>query len=283
MITFITPESREANLPPSTKCSAAKGGRTPTGIARKMRPWRRSRSGSSLAPRKAGRPQRNETVPSFHPTQYPLDGVEDSPIKNSYSLRTRSPLHQRVQCSGGRPDSYGNSEEDETLEAQPKRLIPRPEESRTTAAKRNGPLSSPHPLPTGWGLKIDLSQTPTGRELNLPHIKECSAAEGDRIQREIAGRVRPRKHEEAHRTPRGKRAPAAKRNGPLSSLHPITKGWNQFSISSPPKQKNPPPASHQQGIFLILQGTQHRTPTHRQSQTQDSPSTSPTRDSWPPR
>gem|GEM_PF-4411904 len=48
----------------------------------------------------------------------------------------------------------------------------------------------------------------------------CSAAKGRLLR--IGGRMRPRRHEEAHRSPRGKRPPVAKRNEPITP-HPTQK------------------------------------------------------------
>ncbi len=124
------------------------------GIAGKVRPCRRSRSGSPHAPWKAGGRSgteralllyiltKNWMVLACFQTAHPLSS-------------TQSAVQRRP------PDSYGNSGQGETLQATPKRLTARPMESGRSQRNETG-SSPPHTHKnTGWQFPAPNQHTPT--------------------------------------------------------------------------------------------------------------------------
>ncbi|MGX1266095.1 hypothetical protein RKD55_003899 [Rossellomorea marisflavi] len=191
-----------------------------------MRPWRRSRSGSTPSPPESGHLQRNGTLSS--PPRPHYKGRMTIPcIKSAHPLSFAQSAVQRRP-----PDYYGRSGQGETLQATPKQFTAHPMESGWP--QRNGTISSP-------------AQPHYKGRMTIPCIKSAHPPPSHRVQCSgglptpmgEAGRVRPcRLAEAAHRTPHGKRVAAAKRNDLLSS----TTSLIQQDIDTIYKNKKTAPA-----------------------------------------
>ncbi len=212
------------------------GGRpTPSGIEARLRPCRRSRSGSTDSPRKAA--DRSETERSYHHS--PLQQQEEETELNTPLIN-----HQRVQCSRSRPTPSG-------IEA---RLRPcRRSRSGSTDSPRKAAVRSE--TERYYYDHSPLQQQEKETELNInPSItEECSAAKDKPTPAGIEARLRPCRRSRSGSTDSPQESGRPQRNGtfhlpPLSTQ--LQEEETELNTNSPhpsPKsaaKRNAPLQSH---------------------------------------